>query len=41
MILGSGYLLKVILNLGKSSFSIFRGILITLASASIGLLMGG
>lgn len=39
--IGSGYLLKVILNLGKSSFSIFRGILITLASASIGLLMGG
>lgn len=39
--IGSGYLLKVILSLGKSSFSIFRGILITLASSSIGLLMGG
>lgn len=39
--IGSGYLLKVILDLGKSSFSIFRGILITLAAASIGLLIGG
>jgi uncharacterized protein (TIRG00374 family) len=39
--LGSGYLLKVIVDLGKSRFSIFRGALITLAAASIGLVAGG
>ena len=39
--LGSGYLLKVIVDLGQSRLSIVRGILITLASASIGLVAGG
>ena len=39
--LGSGYILKAIVSLGKSKFSIFRGALITLASASIGMVMGG
>ena len=39
--LGSGYILKAIMSLGKSKFSVFRGALITLASASIGLVMGG
>jgi hypothetical protein len=39
--LGSGYLLKTIMSLGKSRFSVFRGALITLAAASMGLLMGG
>ncbi|HXK77101.1 MAG TPA: lysylphosphatidylglycerol synthase domain-containing protein, partial [Oscillospiraceae bacterium] len=38
---GSGYLLKAIMKLGKSRFTIFRGVLITLAAASIGLVMGG
>lgn len=37
---GSGYLLKAIMNLGKSRFTIFRGALITLASASLGLIGG-
>ncbi len=39
--LGSGYLLKVIVSIGKSKFSILQGVLITLAAASMGLLMGG
>jgi uncharacterized protein (TIRG00374 family) len=39
--LGSGYLLKVIVDLGQSRLSILRGVLITLASASIGLVAGG
>jgi uncharacterized protein (TIRG00374 family) len=39
--LGSGYLLKVIVDLGKSRLSIVRGALITLAAASIGLVAGG
>jgi uncharacterized protein (TIRG00374 family) len=39
--LGSGYLLKVIVDLGQSRLSIARGALITLASASIGLVAGG
>ncbi len=39
--LGSGYLLKVIVDLGQSRLSIVRGALITLASASIGLVAGG
>ncbi len=39
--LGSGYLLKVIVNLEHSPLSIARGVLITLSSASIGLLPGG
>lgn len=38
---GSGYLLKAIMHLGKSRFTVFRGVLITLAAASIGLVMGG
>lgn len=38
--LGSGYLLKAIMNLGKSKFTVFRGALITLASASLGLIGG-
>ncbi|MCE5196094.1 MAG: flippase-like domain-containing protein [Negativicutes bacterium] len=38
--LGSGYLLKAIINLGKSNFTVFRGALITLASASLGLIGG-
>ncbi len=39
--LGSGYLLKVIVDLGKSRLSVFRGALITMAAASIGLVAGG
>src|SRR5512138_2002472 len=39
--LGSGYLLKAIVDLGKPKLSIIRGVLITLASASIGLVAGG
>jgi len=39
--LGSGYLLKVIADFGKARVSIVRGTLITLASASIGVLAGG
>lgn len=39
--LGSGYLLKTIVNLGQSRLSIFRGALITMAGASIGLVAGG
>lgn len=39
--LGSGYLLKVIVNLGQPRLSILRGVLITLASTSIGLVAGG
>ena len=39
--LGSGYLLKVIVDLGKSRLSVIRGALITLAAASIGLVAGG
>lgn len=38
---GSGYLLKAIMDLGKSRFTVFRGVLVTLAAASIGLVMGG
>jgi uncharacterized protein (TIRG00374 family) len=38
---GSGYLLKVIVDLGQSRLSIVRGVLITLAAASIGLVAGG
>lgn len=39
--LGNGYLLKVIADFGKAHMSIVRGTLITLASASIGVLAGG
>jgi glycosyltransferase 2 family protein len=39
--MGNGYLLKVLVTLGKSKFSIFRGILIYMASSSIGLVAGG
>jgi glycosyltransferase 2 family protein len=39
--LGSGYLLKVIVGLGQSRLSIGRGVLITLAATSIGLVAGG
>jgi uncharacterized protein (TIRG00374 family) len=39
--LGSGYLLKVIVDLGQSRLSVVRGVLITLAAASIGLVAGG
>jgi uncharacterized protein (TIRG00374 family) len=39
--LGSGYLLKVIVDLGQSRLSIVRGALITLAATSIGLVAGG
>ena len=39
--LGSGYLLKVITDLGKARMSILRGTLITLGSASISVLPGG
>lgn len=39
--LGSGYLLKTIVNLGQSRLSIFRGALITMVAASIGLVAGG
>ncbi|HZW49346.1 MAG TPA: YbhN family protein [Bacillota bacterium] len=38
--MGSGYLLKALMNLGKSRFTVFRGALITLASASLGLIGG-
>ncbi len=38
---GSGYLLKVIVDHGQSRFSITRGALISLAAASIGLVAGG
>jgi len=38
---GSGYLLKIIMGTQKPGFSIFRGVLITLAASSIGLVMGG
>jgi uncharacterized protein (TIRG00374 family) len=39
--LGSGCLLKAIVNLGQSRLSIFRGTLITMVAASIGLVAGG
>ncbi len=39
--LGSGYLLKAIVDLGQTKLSLMRGVLITLASASIGLVAGG
>jgi uncharacterized protein (TIRG00374 family) len=39
--LGSGYLLKVIVNLGQSQLTIFRGALIAMVAASIGLVAGG
>lgn len=39
--LGSGYLLKVIVDLGQSRLSIVRGVLITMAAASIGMVAGG
>jgi uncharacterized protein (TIRG00374 family) len=39
--LGSGYLLKAIVNLGQARLSMIRGVLITLASTSIGLVAGG
>lgn len=39
--LGSGYLLKTIVDLGQPKFSLFRGAIITLASTSIGLVAGG
>jgi uncharacterized protein (TIRG00374 family) len=39
--LGSGYLLKAIVDLGQPRLSILRGVLITLASTSIGLVAGG
>lgn len=38
---GSGYLLKVIVDLGQARLLILHGVLITLASASIGLVAGG
>jgi glycosyltransferase 2 family protein len=38
---GSGYLLKVLVTQGKSKFSVFRGVLIYMASSSIGLIAGG
>ena len=38
--LGSGFLLKVIMNINHSRLTIFRGVLITMASASIGLAGG-
>ena len=39
--LGSGYLLQVIVDLDQARLSIVRGALITLAAASIGLVVGG
>ena len=39
--LGSGYLLKTIIDLGPTKLPMIRGVLITLASASIGLVAGG
>ncbi len=39
--LSSGYVLKVIVNLGQSRLSIFRGALIAMVAASIGLVAGG
>ncbi|MGE5221070.1 MAG: lysylphosphatidylglycerol synthase transmembrane domain-containing protein [Omnitrophica WOR_2 bacterium] len=39
--LGSGYLLKVIVDVDQHSLSIPRGMLITMAAASIGLVAGG
>jgi uncharacterized protein (TIRG00374 family) len=39
--LGSGYLLKTIVNPGQARLSIFRGALITMVGASIGLVAGG
>ena len=38
---GSGYLLKEIVSLGQSRLSIFRGALIAMVAASIGLVAGG
>ncbi len=38
---GSGFMLKSLLNNGKTSISIFRGALITMAAASFGLVAGG
>ena len=38
---GSGYLLKIIMASEKAELPIFRGVLITLAASSIGLVMGG
>ena len=39
--LGSAYLLKIIMASEETGLSMFRGVLITLAAASIGLVMGG
>jgi len=39
--LGSGYLLKALVGLSGSSFSIFKGTIITLAGASLGMVAGG
>jgi uncharacterized protein (TIRG00374 family) len=39
--LGSGYLLKTLVNLSGSKLSILRGTLITLAGASLGMVAGG
>jgi uncharacterized protein (TIRG00374 family) len=39
--LGSGYLLKALVNLSGSSLSIIRGTMITLAGASFGMVAGG
>ncbi len=39
--LGSGYLLKVIIDMGRPRVSVWRDTLITLAAASIGLVAGG
>lgn len=38
---GSGYLLKVLVTMGNSKFSIFKGVMIYMASSSIGLIAGG
>jgi len=38
---GSGYMLKEIMSIGNSKLTVFRGVLITLAAASIGLVAGG
>lgn len=39
--LGSGYMLKTLLNHGKTGISVFRGALIVMAAASVGLIAGG
>jgi glycosyltransferase 2 family protein len=39
--LGSGYLLREIVNLTHQRFSVVKGIMITLASSSVGVVAGG